>query len=243
MTEPLIAIISPVYGHTESASVTLGYASKREMLLRCRNVRMMPESLFFSDDLVRGRSRAAAQALETDATHFLWWDTDVVPEDPIQAVEGMLASDFDVVAAPYPVKRIKARFPYRVSGPDLGTTGLVSFKYCIRIHDIAMGFMLMKRCVLEKMIDTFDAQLWYSDVRPPHPTKRIVAIFAMMFGETLMGPDGKPFRTLDSEDYSFCRRWRSLGGDVHMYVGPKTPLTHVGPYAYYHGPEHMGKTR
>ncbi len=237
-----VLVITPVYGSTEAASVALGYADARTTLLQCTDVDMLPSSLFFSDDLVRGRSRAAAYALDSHATHFLWWDSDVVPGDPVAIVRRMLASGHDVVGAPYPVKRIAARYPYRVSGEvdhggsregsDTSTVKLnIDSAQCVEVDDIAMGFMLTSRECIQKMVDTYAEQLWYSDVRPGHPTRELVAIFAMMFGEpTVVG--AYRFRTLDSEDYSFCRRWRALGGKVNMYVGPGAPLTHVGAHAF-----------
>jgi hypothetical protein len=242
MTMPRLCIITPVYGATESASVTLGYANARNVLLQCGNVAQLPSDLFFSDDLVRGRSRAACYAVEdTDATHFLWWDNDVVPDDACGITENMLRSGYDVVAAPYPVKRIAARYPYRVGGADKAVRTLEGVNYCVDVDEIAMGFMITSRKALETTIDAYREEKWYSDVRPGKPTREVVAIFDLMFGPIKEHQDGKLYRTLDSEDYSFCRRWRSVGGAVKMYVGPGAPLTHVGPHAYEGKIEDIGK--
>lgn len=240
---PKVAIITPVYGHTESARVALGYATARERLVAAYNSFVMPESLFFSDDLVRGRSRAASHALDTNAEYFLWWDSDVVPEDPIGSLSRMLGSGHMVIGAPYPVKRIPARIPYRVSGPDGGTKTLVASAHAIQVDDLAFGFMLTHRGAIEEMVSHYRDELWWTDIRTGHPNRECVAIFDLMFGETRIGPDGKRFRTLDSEDYSFCRRWRALGGKVHMYVGPYTPFTHVGPHAFRTNWSELGNTK
>lgn len=240
---PRILIVTPVYGATDSASVALGYSRAVNRLAHASNVRLAPDELHYSDDLVRGRSRAADEAVKSGASHVLWWDSDVVPEGPATIVSWMVASGHDVVGAPYPVKRIKARFPYRVSGSDSGTTTVSGHSHCVPIDDIAMGFMLMSVSVLEKMIETHRRELWFTDVRPGEPTVERVAIFAQMFGPESTTADGKRFRTLDSEDYSFCRRWRDLGGKVHMYVGPFAPLAHVGSHRYEAGIEDIGKIR
>jgi hypothetical protein len=33
-----------------------------------------------------------------------------------------------------------------------------------------------------------------------------------------------------SEDYSFCRRWRQIGGEIWIDIASK--LTHTGPYEF-----------
>jgi hypothetical protein len=240
---PRILIATPVYGNTDAAPVALGYARASARLLCAPNVRLLEDALFFSDDLVRGRSRAACEAVERRPTHVLWWDSDVVPKEPAEILGWMLASGHDVIGAPYPVKRIKARFPYRVGGSDEGTTQVEGTHYCVRIDDIAMGFMLVRVEVLEKLIGAHRDELWFSDVRPGQPTVERVAIFAQMFGPPSTAPDGTRFRTLDSEDYSFCRRWRDTGGKIHMYVGPGAPLAHVGAHKFEATIEEIGQIR
>lgn len=241
---PRILIITPVYGMTDSASVALGYAMQREALLRLDGVTFQDPSLFYSDDLVRGRSRAACYAAEeSDATHYLWWDSDVVPDDAVSLVVSMLDAGRSIVGAPYPVKRIKARYPYRLAGPDSGTVPVEVRDGCIQVDDMAMGFMLVEAEVVRTMIRHYRDDLWYSDTRPGHETRELVAIFAQMFGETMTDPSGKRFRTLDSEDFSFCRRARAIGYSVNMYVGPGAPVHHVGPHLFRGNIHDVGKTR
>ena len=38
-------------------------------------------------------------------------------------------------------------------------------------------------------------------------------------------------RVMLTDDYSFCERWRAIGGEIHMWAG-KSPLQHVGAFAY-----------
>jgi hypothetical protein len=33
-----------------------------------------------------------------------------------------------------------------------------------------------------------------------------------------------------SEDYTFCRRWQEMGGDV--WLDPRTALNHIGHYTF-----------
>ena len=33
-----------------------------------------------------------------------------------------------------------------------------------------------------------------------------------------------------SEDYTFCRRWQDMGGDV--WLDPRTALNHIGHYTF-----------
>jgi hypothetical protein len=242
VTSVRLLMVTPVYGATESASVTLGWAQRRTALLTL-GATQMPFDLFYSDDLVRGRSRAADEAARSDATHVLWWDSDVVPEDAPLVVDHMLASGHSIVGAPYPVKRIATRFPFRVSGPDAGTKGVDSERWCVPVDEIGMGFMLTSVHVLRDLIEWHREELWFSDVRPDKTTREVAAIFQLMFGPVSSTADGKRFRTLDSEDYSFCRRARAAGFPVHMYVGPGAPLAHVGAHKFEARRDDMGKTR
>ena len=52
-------------------------------------------------------------------------------------------------------------------------------------------------------------------------------MFGLIFTPTNLF-EGQPWRTMLSEDYSFCASWRAIGGKVMMYVGPGSPVGHIG---------------
>ena len=45
--------------------------------------------------------------------------------------------------------------------------------------------------------------------------------------DCIIDPDSKRYL---SEDYTFCRRWQQMGGDV--FLDPRTALNHVGHYTF-----------
>jgi hypothetical protein len=194
----------------------------------------IPESLFFADDLVRARSRAVSYALERKAWDWvLWWDDDVAPQD-VSIVQRMVETaqrhGYDMLGAPYPRKRIPAKFPYK---PIQQQSPIVND--CVEVDLLAFGFMLTSRHCLQYMSDSYD-DIWFSDRHDDGPFRRIPALFSLVHGPeyVALNESGESvlLRDLYSEDYSFCRRWRDIGGKVHMYVGNHTPLAHIGSCAY-----------
>lgn len=150
----------------------------------------------------------------------------------------------------YPLKLVD---PTRIA-PDAGE--------CIEIEGMGLGCALIKRAALERMVDFYDAQLpspadaalsfLAADPAAAHddlaetiaraieadrelrdrclgfdcveqgqlvPT---VALFQLLLRD----------RVLHSEDYSFCNRWRDMGGKIHLYLGPGSPVHHHGSHVY-----------
>lgn len=64
--------------------------------------------------------------------------------------------------------------------------------------------------------------------------KRTVMLFQLIIDQDDV-VDGTGKRTrydlLAGEDVSFCKRWRAIGGKVMLYIGPGTPITHLGEIA------------
>lgn len=131
---------------------------------------------------------------------------------------------------------------------------------CVPIEGIGLGCALLSRAMLERMVDFYghDHELAYSAIVEqfltdgPLSEDRRKKAFAALLEETarnarlqsslLFNDGGKPTVALFhlmlegsvymSEDISFCRRWRELGGEIWMYLGPGAPVTHHGEHAY-----------
>jgi len=181
---------------------------------------------FWNEDLTRVRSRYVRCFLESDCTHLLFVDSDVAFR-PI-TIAGMLAAEKDFVAAVYPKKRVHWDRVKGSSEPEadaydypvvLKTSGARSdpFTNTLDVAYIGLGCALLSRACLQRMVDHYRRELTFDDKLEGvvHPT---VALFQLLFDP----PDLLP------EDYSFCRRWRDIGGDVHMYYGEGAPVDHVG---------------
>jgi hypothetical protein len=235
-----VVIATPVYGKVESASVSYGYHSAVCRLLRDPAISFIEGRIFMNVDLVRARSRAVRMFLESPGTHLLFWDCDVVPRD-LGVIGAMAASGKDVISLPYPRKRVdwdkvsdyvrdeneQAELG-RQSGPELeghstdwpirGTKEL-PVDGVIRVNECGLGFTMIRREAIEKMIAAHP-ELYFRDAvdGTVHPT------FALF--QLIIDPVN---RDILSEDYSFCRRWRDLGGEIHMILDP---ASHVGEHVF-----------
>lgn len=180
----------------------------------------------------RARNVLVARFLNSDFTHLLFIDADIgfMPE----TVFRLLRWDKDVTTAVYSKKsfdwdQIKQKLargdrePVHQMGLDfniniasmsepIGPTGFV------RVLDSATGFMLIKRAVLERMSERYRDELLCVNDIPGQTVKQYVALFACM-----IDPNTRRFL---SEDYSFCRRYQMLGGDI--WADTMSPLAHFG---------------
>lgn len=236
-----IVIATPTYGDPNSAVVSYAYHRAVRRFEKEGAHVIGDASIVFSEDVGRARSRAVWYALQrTGWTHILWWDADVAIQDH-GIVERMLATGYDVVGAPYPRKRPgDPSIPY-VPTEEFRRTGeaRVDSKTCLEVNALGFGFVLTSRECLERMVEEYAGE-WWTDVRGHSEPHEVVAIFKQIHTDPVTLPDGTRFREWLTEDYSFCKRWRDIGGKVHMYVGQGTPLGHVGGHVYTAGSEHLG---
>lgn len=93
----------------------------------------------------------------------------------------------------------------------------------IKLKDGATGFMLIKREVIEKMIEAYPELYFNNDLKLPED----VAKYTYLFFDCMHDPESKRYL---SEDYAFCRRWQQLGGEV--WLDPLVKLDHMGSYNF-----------
>lgn len=227
-----VIIATPVDGSPNTASVSHRYHVSVRQLERAGSV-VLPAELCFADDLARARSRCVHVALtkRDDWDWLLWIDDDVAFDS--QIVPRMLAiaeaNEYEMIGAPYPRKRIPAQFPYK----PLSATQAVK-NDCVEVSTLAFGFVLTSRDMLATMCDAYSND-WFTDMHTGTPTE-VIALFKQVHTpeSKITKPDGSTmrFRELYSEDYSFCHRWRAIGGKIHMYVGEGSPLGHVGNHVF-----------
>jgi hypothetical protein len=200
-----------------------------------------------ASSVVTARARMIHRFLETDCTHLLFVDADIAFDRA--AVYGMLASGHDFVQTPYPA-RVDLDWD-AVALPDdprpiearghqyvLRTFGewTVDAHNCAEIMGTGLGLTLISRKCLEAMTEHYRAALSaHTSKRDRHP---IVLLTLLM---SAVEEDGRKF--LLSEDLSLCERWRAMGGKVHAYLGPGSPATHHGDYAFRGRIESLGLRR
>jgi hypothetical protein len=242
-----ILIATPTDGNPMTAVVSFAYHAAVSALRAAHAdyLEVVPGTLMFNDDLARARSRAVWYALEPerDGTwdYLLWIDDDVAFDHDIvpRMIESAVAGGFDVLAAPYPRKRIPTSFPYRPLTSSFEAGGFRTFHSCAEVEAVAFGFVLTSRHCLTSMVKRYASE-WFTDMHQTEHPREIVALFKQVHTDPVLGPDGKARRDLFSEDYSFCHRWRAMGGSIHMYMGPGTPLGHVGGHMYRGGMNEIG---
>lgn len=159
----------------------------------------------------RARNIALKTFLQSQCTDLMFidadmgWDADAVPM--------LLASGKDFVAAAGPRKQHPLSFCTLLSGPPVKLcpqTGLIGAEY------VGSGFMMLTRRCIEKMWESYP-DLHYTD------GDQSLSYRALFDTEVR---DGRYW----SEDYTFCHRWREIGGEI--WVDPRMRIEHVGNYVY-----------
>lgn len=154
---------------------------------------------------------------ETKASHFMFIDADIEWEP--EAVERLIGSGFDVCCGAYPFKRFPAEFVFhREPDPD-GRVATDRRTGYWRIANAATGFLMIKRQVFERMIEAYPE----TRVRMFDGQERIEDCY-FLFDNSI---EEEQYWT---EDYTFTRRWRRIGGQV--WLDPHIKLRHWGLHAF-----------
>ena len=216
---PELVIATPVRGgEPMSAPVSFGWAAHMRGL--CVELGVDVPIVGYSSDVVRARNRLAAQILRErpDTQYVLWWDSDTWPENRA-IVREMMALGVDVVSAPHTNKRPPLRWLHQHLKPRPDPVGELQ-----EVRAVPFGFTMTSVACLRAMSEVGRK---YTD----HPNPHVMAdIFGLRYEAPIEG--GPPENdTLLSEDYSFCSRWRQMGGRVHIYLGAGV-LAHDGQHSF-----------
>ena len=195
----------------------------------------------FATDIVRARSRLIRQFLtETTGTRLLFWDADVTVPSPPQAsrlINHLIQSNHDYVGCTYPLRRIS--FPGAIKAAAEGRNpedGAYEYPLhtdwaadenrtvtngCLKVAGLPLGFTLIKRACLETMTEHYAPHLTFDDEVAGKVTPTVA--LCQLIIETKNGR-----RSLLGEDYSLATRWRAIGGEVNLFLGPDSDLIHLG---------------
>jgi hypothetical protein len=188
--------------------------------------------------ITRARQNIVTYFLEDPtATHLLFIDADIGFEP--EQVFRLLRFHEDVTAALYPLKRIDWA---RVKSLILAGNSQVesaSLSYVCEwkkpgyLRDgfskalyVGTGFLMIRRSALLKMMEHYP-QLRYSTLNQPDDPFR-GSRFRYAFFDCIL--DEKT-RIYLPEDYSFCRRWTDMGGDI--WVDTQSRLDHLGSMVFH----------
>tara|TARA_B110000444_G_scaffold258755_1_gene300529 strand:+ start:1093 stop:1983 length:891 start_codon:yes stop_codon:yes gene_type:complete len=199
--------------------------------------------------ITRGRNTLTSFFMENDeATHLFFIDADIEfePEDLLR----MVAYDKPITVGAYPKKAVnwdsiihaaranENETPQTIEGHS--SNYVVNFDFLtddegnrtpqvqiqdnlIKLKDAGTGFMCIQKEVIQKMFDSNPDLKYANDINVDQKfEKHMYALF-----DTMIDPVSRRYL---SEDYTFCRRWQELGGDV--WLDPRTALNHVGHYTF-----------
>jgi hypothetical protein len=189
--------------------------------------------------ITRARQTIVSHFLENpDATHLLFIDADIGFE-PEQVVR-LLEFGADITAAVYPAKQI--HWDMMPAAVQAGRSPLESatLSYVVEReapHDVLVrdgfvksryagtGFLMIRRTALEAMIGH------YPELRYAHEHRGSDALSGSPWRSALFNcMIDKATGFFLSEDYSFCRRWTDMGGEI--WVDYMSRLNHVGLMVY-----------
>ena len=199
--------------------------------------------------ITRGRNTLVSFFMEhPEATHLFFVDADIEfdPNDMLR----MVAYDKPVTVGAYPKKAInwnsiinaaradEAETPDTIEGHS--SNYVVNFDFMkdedgnpvpqiqirdnlVKLKDAGTGFMCIKREVIQQMFDAHPELKYANDINVDQKfEKHMYALF-----DCIIDPESRRYL---SEDYTFCRRWQDLDGEV--FLDPRTALNHVGHYTF-----------
>jgi hypothetical protein len=224
-------IATPCY----DGNVTSGYVmSLLELQRFLIQNRIGHDVCFHSDSLItRARNNIAERFLrQPEYTHLLFIDADI-SFDPTTVLR-YLAFNKHLIAGIYPIKELNVHELRRLQVDDDLAAEAASYNYSskvsidddnlpkdgfVRVEFAGCGFMMIKRQTFEAMIEGYPG-LEYADDFTGAQRPKTYAFFNTILHEGRFLP----------EDYSFCKRWRDIGGEV--WGDAVSRFDHIGKFAY-----------
>ena len=199
---------------------------------------MMKSSL-----VTQGRNVCVAHFLNTDYTHLLFIDSDILFYP--QSIFKMLSKNVEMCSIPYPMKIINwdKVFDKYKNLPDMDTLqrDTSGNKFPVKIKDseddVTMvnemielnyaptGCMLLQRKVFDKMIKAYPTRTIKQETVTDGQT--VITPNLYNFFDTFYDEEAKRYY---GEDFAFSKLWRETGGKCHALITEY--ITHVGEYQY-----------
>lgn len=244
-----IFIATPCYGGALGEPY---FRSMCQLIILCNkyNIQYTISTIANESLITRGRNTLVSFFMENkQATHLFFIDADI--EFKAEDVLRQVAYDKPIVVGAYPKKAVNwdsiinaARHPDLnetpatieghsanyvvnfdlVKNADGNNTNQVQIQdNLIKLKDAGTGFMCIKREVFEKMFKEHPELKYVNDINVDQKFEPYMyALF-----DTMIDPESRRYL---SEDYTFCRLWQQMGGDV--FLDPRTGLNHVGHYTF-----------
>ena len=244
-----IFIATPCYGGAMGEPY---FRSMMRFVILCNkyNIQYTVSTLANESLITRGRNTLTSFFMENKAaTHLFFIDADIEfnPEDILR----MVAYDKPIVVGAYPKKAINwTSILGAARNPDMNEDSetieghssnyVVNFDFLkdkdgkptpqvqvidnlVKLKDAGTGFMCIRKDVIQQMFDKHPETKYVNDINVDMKFEPFMyALF-----DCIIDPESRRYL---SEDYTFCRRWQEMGGDV--WLDPRTALNHVGHYTF-----------
>ena len=251
MRENKFFIATPCYG----GALTEPYFRSVIKLMTFFNGHKIPLAFgtIANESLVpRARNVLLAYFLNSDYTHLMFIDADI--EFQVDDILKLWMHDKDVAVGAYPKKGVNWSHIKEAilmdpskqhSAQQIGALGsdyAINFQFIdkekkqvgvenglIKLHDAGTGFMMIKREAILKLIKQYPEMKYNNDVQMGGVDLKdnFYALF-----DTMIDPVDKRYL---SEDYTFCRRWQGMKGDI--WLDPSISLNHYGSFCFQGNPE------
>lgn len=198
--------------------------------------------------VTRARNTLVAFFMQSDATHLLFIDGDI--EFKVEDFLRLYGADKDVVVGAYPKKGLAwnqiKNFVLSTPNcdpstiPAAGADYAINFQFkdpaaktveiengLVRVKDAGTGFMMIKREVIQKMMDNHPELKYNNDLN----VDKSIDKFSFALFDTMIEESSKRYL---SEDYTFCRRWQNMGGEI--WLDPSISLNHYGTTGFQGNP-------
>jgi len=240
VSDPIhLAIGTPCYG----GQVTSHFAASLLKLQRACDKRGIGLTVLMQggDALItRARQNVVAHFLGNPAaTHLLFIDADIglEPEEAFRLV------DFgaDMAAGVYPTKKIDWTKAKAIAAQGREPIESAALSYVIeflepagrigvkdgfaKVRYAGTGFLMIRRAVLERMQAHYPELKYTREHQAHDPLKDSPHRYALF--DCLIDRETGAYL---SEDFSFCRRWTEMGGEI--WADLQSKLTHTGPLTF-----------
>lgn len=236
-------IATPCYGgmmmepYFKSVLRLVFFANKHEINLQFGTI--ANESL-----VTRARNTLVAFFMKSDCTHLLFIDGDI--EFKVDDFLRLYAANKDVAVGAYPKKGLawEQIKNYVLANPNCDSSTIhqtgadyaINFIFkdpvqktvevqdgLVRVKDAGTGFMMIRREAIERMMQAHPELKYNNDLN----LDKSIDEFSYALFDTMIEDSSKRYL---SEDYTFCRRWQNLGGEV--WLDPAISLNHYGTTAF-----------
>ncbi len=234
-----IFVATPVHDQC-SIHYTQGLLEFQQLCIK-RNVDVT-FAIMKSSLVTQGRNLCVSSFLESDYTHMLFVDSDILFN--AESIFKMIQRDKDVISIPYPLKTLAHNkvfdkfkkgeiktsqdiqkwsnlYPMKV----LNEKDITVENGVIEVTHSPTGCMLIKRGVFSKLIQKYPdkAIVQKTVINGKYVTKPHM----WNFFDCLHDPVEKTYL---GEDFAFCKLWRDIGGQCFAFIDD--PIAHIGEHQY-----------